>query len=238
MANPNLTIRKENVTLYELESNDRFDPDRLPEEEQRKIEEANEKFEDTVLQNNLLQKAFPCQCMGPKLQERAMRRASILAPSHAGPGPMSINLQIEQEDIDQKDFVVVVNEDDGYYTDIRMVISHCKNCGELHMWGEVGPIGELIARAFVDHDTTKAHKDRRTAQLQQIIDDGPVPPEGTPMFVMENTETGEITPADDLVNGMLGKGPMPKDMFTESVDEFTEEAPAENTTPSGIILPD
>ena len=209
-----LMVNLELVNVYELESDDSFDYEALPEKEQKVIDEQNDAFDNGVLQQYLMGKAMPCQCMTRELQERAMRRAAILSQ---GPGPMSVQLDITQVELDQTDFVVIINTERGIHKDIRFAVSHCRRCGAMFFWGDLNPIGDLIAHAFVDHDTTQQRKNKRAAQLQKLIDEGPKPPDGQPQFILENTETGEITPADDLINAMVNGGPMPDGMFTEEI---------------------
>ena len=246
-----LEVKLDLVNVYELESDESFDYDKLPPEEQKAIDDSNEKYEHNELQKSLMEKALPCQCMSRELQERAMRRASILSQ---GPGPMPIQLQLTQDDLNQKDFVVIINTDKGIYKDVRCIVSHCRRCGEMHLWGDLEPIGTLLAHAFMDHDTTEYRKDKRANEMKKLIDEGPKPPEGTPQFILENTETGEITPADDLVRGLAGLDPMPDGMYTEPVEEpKPDPVPNEpqstghvitavDSTPSGekpsLILPD
>ena len=198
-------IKPENVMIYELESNDNFNFDELPPEKQQEIRKKNDQYEATAIRNSLIEKSMPCQCLMPVMAERARRRASII-PSTVGPNGQ-INIQLEQQDIDQKDFIVIVNEDDGLYTDVRMVVSHCKNCGELHAWGDLGPIGDLVAKAFVDYDTTQEKRRRQAEKLKELIGDGPKAPDGQPTFMLEDTDTGKMTPADDLMDQLTGKAP-------------------------------
>ena len=239
-----LEVKLDNINVYELESNDSFDYDALPEEKQKEIDAVNEKYERTKLQQAVQSKAGPCQCMSMELQERAMRRASLLT-AHSQPG-MPIQLELTQADIDQKDFVVILNTDDGVYGDIRCIVSHCKRCGEMHVWGDLAPLGDLLAHSFVDYDTTQQNKQKRADQMQKLIDETPIPPDGQPQFILENTETGEMTPADDFVRAMVGAGPMPDGMTAEVLDEKTDPVetessspilvPGEDVTPSGIII--
>lgn len=230
--NPNeIKIKAENTLIYELESDETFDYDALDEEAQKVIDAANEKYENNELQNALRPKAVPCACMAQELQERALRRASLLAGTNNG--PMNIQIQLEQKDFDQKNFVVILNTEKGYYSNIRCIISHCKRCGELHFWGELEPFGDVISRRFVDYDTTQANKEKREAQMKELIANTPVPEDGRPQFVLEDTETGELTPADDLVRSLAGGGPVPEDMKLDTVEEASSGA-----EPPKLIIPD
>lgn len=232
MANQ-IEVKLDHINVYELEDNDSFNYDSLPKEKQEEIDQINEKFEKTTLQQVLHDKAIPCQCMAMEIQERAIRRASLLS----GGRNMPISLELTQDDIDQKDFVVVINTENGIYSDIRCIVSHCRRCGELHMWGELEPIGNLLAHCFVDHDTTQQHKKDREDRIRDMIANTPVPEDGRPQFVLENTETGEMTPADDLVRSLAGDAPLPENMTTETIAEPSTDRPVIKPS-SGIILPD
>ena len=189
---PELEIKSENAQVYAIELTDSFDPDAQSPEVLEAIDEANRKFEDTILREQLMRRATPCSCQHPRMIERARTRMEIL-----GANPNN-GIPIMQEDIDTRHFGVVITCKDGVYQNIEAIVSRCKGCSDVHIWCELEPVTSLLAHTILDHMN---NADRRNAMIEeQFAKRAASNVEGStnPRFILENTETGEQQVADDL----------------------------------------
>lgn len=226
-----LEVKSDNIIFYEIESNDEFDPATLSDKEKEELIAANVKFESEVIQQELMARAHPCNCQMPAIMKRAQTRMMIT-------GQMPVNGQIPveiiQDDIDTRDFAIIVNSTNGRYTGVALIIAHCKGCGDLHFWGDIGPIAWLCAKTFADNTTLATHHDAVKEAVDKVLavkngESIDVKNETTdtlskkvvnfpgvaaedaqsdgPMYMLENTETGERTNADDLAEFFGGCAP-------------------------------
>lgn len=147
-ATQKFIVKDENITAYEIEANDNFSYDRLSEEELAEIHKCNETFMNTVVQSELLIKAMPCVCQHGRIIERTRTRMKILnKDAMAG----QIPIQIEQEDIDTKKFGVILHSDNGKLVGIGSIVTECKQCHEVHIYGNAEVITRLIANGYSEY---------------------------------------------------------------------------------------
>lgn len=206
-ANTNpLIVKPENVTFYDIESNDAFSFANLSAEEVAEIQKANAEFEKTVLHPELMGRAMPCHCQQPKLMERAATRMKLLGQQ---PVNGQIPVELTQEDIDLNQFGVIVNTINGRYEGLMCILKRCKACSEISIWGAIEPMTAMCAHAFNDY----MNRDVQRRAIQEAVDardaagdegDAETSGENSPMFVLENTETGETHAADDLGEALFG----------------------------------
>ena len=211
-----LIIKPENITFYDIEINDAFDYGALTPEEVTELQKANVEFEVNVLQPELMGRAQPCGCMQEKIMERAITRMKLT-------NQQSINGQIPveltQEDIDMKQFGVVIDIVNGRYDSVLAILSRCKGCSEVRIWGTVEPLTAMVAMAFNDYMNRQPQRVAVQQALDErernnIVPDGddtaPVVEPGAttdgPMFMLENTETSEKHAADNLGEVLFGGG--------------------------------
>lgn len=211
-----LVIKPENITFYDIEINDAFDYGALTPEEVTEIQQANADFEAKVLQPELMGRAHPCVCMQEKIMERAITRMKL---TNQQPVNGQIPVELTQEDIDMKQFGVVVNTANGRYDGILAILSRCKGCSDIRIWGTIEPLTAMVAMAFNDY----MNRQPQRVAVQQALDEreqSDIAPDGDdtapvvepnttadgPMFMLENTETGEKHAADNLGEALFGGG--------------------------------
>jgi len=192
MPKPKIIIKDDNVDLYEIDSNDAFRMGALSDDEQKAIHEANAKFTQEVIEPVLFQYCNPCQCRMAEVQERMMARIRLM-PNPPPPGT-PIAMELLQEDVDAREFGIVVLSDSGVYKDIALVIVRCKNCNTVNFYGQIKPITYLMARAFTDHSNREA----ALAPLREAASGE------SDEYTMTDLDTGEKTGCNDLGEALFG----------------------------------
>lgn len=222
-----LEVKKENVVFYEIEDNDAYSYEALSPEEKAELAAKNQAFEAQTIQRLLLDRATPCQCQTPRIMERlqAKMKLGLLQPGPNGQVPV----ELLQEDVDSRQFGIIVDAHDGVYTGVKMVIVKCKGCGDIHFFGDIEAITRMCAEAFAKESDIDAHREASGIEeaIAQTMARGEIPadPDG-PAFILENAETGERTPADDLGAALLGSSAGSDEIRTEPVEPANTE-PAE-----------
>lgn len=139
-----------------------------------------------------------------------------LMPNPPPPGA-PIPMELIQDDVDAKDFGVVVSMENGVYKDVVLVIVHCKGCNTVTFSAmTIDAITYLLAEAYTKHTTRRAIIAAATGENE--------PDAGGFMdgeFSMTDLDTGETTECNDLGEALFGK----KD---DSVS--LEDAPTNNVT--------
>lgn len=208
------TIKPENIIEYEIERNDAFPALRtaLDEGIVREITEHNMKFEKETLIPYIMQYSFPCSCQMPKINERTMKRAQILNQRPMAP-------VIEQEDIDMRIFAPIVSSMNGKKMSVETLVCQCKQCKQISVFGDLIPFANMLAEATSNHLTMLdqydgAHESEacdgtgcatcghscESADAEAITK----PESG---YVLEDAETGEMTPMSDLIRTNLDVKP-------------------------------
>lgn len=224
-----LEVKKENVIFFEIDAHDDYSYDNLSPEEKADLAEKNNAFEHNVIQRLLLDRAAPCQCQTPRIMKRLetkMRLGTIQ------PGPNGqIPVELTQEDVDTRQFGVIVTSNNGVYSGVSMIITKCKGCGDIHLHGDIEAITRCFATAIaneIDIETHRAAMDLEGVIAKTMERDGEsaAPTDDGPAFVLENTETGERTGADDLGSTLFG-GQGSDAIRTEPVETTEQPAPEE-----------
>ena len=97
-------------------------------------------------------------------------------------------IRTKQEIANHSTFGAVIVSDRGLYKSIELVVRRCNDCGKMHFYGNMQAMLSLCANGYNIF----------------FRDNGPTEGTGAPNYVMENLETGEMTPADDLVKALFG----------------------------------
>ena len=172
-------IKDENLSIIEIEDRDGFDYDALPEAAKKKLDRVNassiEYLEDLIAKN--------------------FRRC--------GCTPMA-NRSADLFDIDSHKFVAYVSTNLGRYSGLLMYLDQCSECQQVRMYGELDTIAGIFSNAFVTStagvtpDSTPIDYAKIKAEKSTSIK------AASPEFILENTETGEVTDATDLMKQLSG----------------------------------
>ena len=183
-----LTVKDENIEFYEIEKNDNFDESALTDEEKNHIKHENDDFENGVVRQVIIHRAItsPCTCQAKKIMQRQMRRASIAGPVAGA------NMQFTQEDIDNYYNGVIVLAEGGIDKKMLLYARQFKNCKNVEFNGDIRPMMRGLAQFYCDF----LPDDEKEAK-QKALDNA--------MYIMEDIETGEKTPADSLGEALFGK---------------------------------
>ena len=221
-----LEVKRENVVFFEIETNDSYSYKALSPEAKEELAQKNTAFEKNVIQRLLLDRAAPCQCQMPRIMQRLETKMK-LGVVHPGPDGQ-IPMELIQEDVDTRQFGVIVTSINGVYSGVSMIINKCKSCGDIHLHGDIEAITRCFATAIANEIDIEAH--RAAMDLEGVItktmerdSESVAPADDGPAFVLENTETGECTGADDLGAALFG-GQGSDAIRTEPVE--TTEQPA------------
>lgn len=221
-----LEVKKENVVFFEIETNDGYAYDKLSPEAKAELAQKNSTFEQNTIQRLLLDRAAPCQCQTPRIMQRleTKMRLGLIKPGPNG----QIPVELTQEDIDTRQFGVIVTSIDGVYSGVSMIITKCKGCGDIHLHGDIEAITRCFATAVateIDIEAQRAAMDIEGAIAKTMARDGESADSGEedPAFVLENTETGERTGADDLGAALFG-GAGAEAIRTEPVEAVDQPA--------------
>lgn len=193
-------IKSDHILIHELELVDVFNYDRLDPDTKNEIDKANTRFERRNLIPTLMRYIGPCPCRTQKIQERAMRRAQIMG--HVGP----IAIQPTQDDFDAVTFGVVVIAEGGIHKEVRLVVTHCNDCGKMEFYGDLGVTMGLMTDAFAKFFNDDRVAESKAAQNDEFMKKVPKELMGS-AYITEDVDTGELTGADTLAEALLGKNP-------------------------------
>ena len=209
MAGDKIAIKDENIIFYELESNPDFDESALSEEERAKVE-ANHAAMEAKYKDRLLHLAFSqaCPCLQQRVIERTMKRAALIQTQNP---PQA---QFMQEDADDHVFGIIASSTNGMYAeDMLCAVVWCQNCGSMKFYGDLRPLMRHLGNIYnQEADAMSIPVGRQEAKQ----------PDVTPTFVMEDLETGEKTPADDLAKALFGAGAPEGSLSLESLENEAE----------------
>lgn len=198
MALKELVVKDENIYFLEVDSNDNFDPAELDEAAATAMTSHNEKFEQDMKSTLLTHIMMNiCNCQMPGLMERPVRRQAITGRQG--------NVELEQDDIDKYACGVLVHSEDGIHKDIVMMTTQCKVCGKMQMFGDSHMFLRAVGESYQGMLPRMMRDEARIADKAaeaDVTEQGFSSP--APSFVMEDLETGEKIPADDLAEALFG----------------------------------
>lgn len=161
---------EENVTFFEVDEND--NPPELttmPEEVRADIVRKNDEFIRTVVQPRLLTLGTPCACRQSQFIQKHMRKCQILNVD-----PQQVPMVLEQDDLDQIKWGLLVTSKDNVYTGVAAIVKECKWCHHLDLWGDSTVITQLLAEFTVDYMTAQANMDTLTVEDAESTDEQPL----------------------------------------------------------------
>lgn len=131
----------ENVTFYEVELDDNYDPDAADTSENlAEMENANDRFLTDVLNARIMSTFSICQCaMQSWIDKNERRRAIMNIP------PQQYVPAIEQEDLDNYKYAIIAIAERGYLKDISAIVRECKTCHRIEYWGDINIYAHLLA---------------------------------------------------------------------------------------------
>lgn len=206
MANEKLTVKDEHLIFYEIESNEKFDPDALSDEEKAAIEENHNKVED-ALRKYLVGLAIghACICQQSKVIQRAQRSAQLI---QTGQAP---TIRFEQNDVDNYVFGVVISSTNGIYREEPLcVVVWCQSCNSLQFFGDLRPLMRHLGNVY----------NKEIEAMSIPAGNAPAVNVGgeeakKPVYVMKDLVTGEETPADSLASALFGASADPDSVKLE-----------------------
>lgn len=190
---PNLQVKQDNITSFDIELNDGFKIAALSEDEQKAIMDQNAEFEQKYVQQALLKHASPCNCRMPIIQERMMTRIRLM-PTPPPPGT-PIQMGLLQEDVDAQSFGIVLTTLNGVYKSIDTIVVGCKSCGAVQIFGGVEGLTRAIAKGRTEELTYNQLMEATAAENGESGE-----------YMIENLDTGEKTGCDDLGQALFGQG--------------------------------
>jgi hypothetical protein len=193
--------------FFEIEKEDDFILDSLPEDERNAIEEENLKFMEEEIEPQVKRAFAVCTCqMGDYIQRMESKRTLLNIP------PQQYNPVIDQEEFDKYSYAVIVISEHGKMTGVSAIIRSCKTCHKLDYWGDIEIFGHMIAEITTNFVSAKQAEEQYETE------------------VLTNTEDVDTTAENPLGNGaVLTDIPTdpeePDELETEDIR--TEETPTE-----------
>ena len=152
MAKLTIDFEKNVNGFYEIDMNNPpFDYDSLTEEEQKEIDVYNNQFIEGELTNRLLALCAPCPCRVQEVMMKHQNRARLVGQDKYVP-------TLDQDDVDAYTWAVVISSKDGKYTSVDMIVKECKNCHEIHTYGDSSVYGRLLAESFTHYADSKTEE--------------------------------------------------------------------------------
>lgn len=154
----------ENVLFYEIEKEDDFVLDDLPEDERNKIEEENLKFMSEAIEPQV-KKSFgicPCQ-MGDYVQRMEQQRIIRNIP------PQQYNPVIDQKEFNKYMYAVIVISEHGKMTGISAIIRSCKFCHKLDYWGDIEIFSHMVAEITTNFVSAKQCDAEEEMQEPEVV---------------------------------------------------------------------
>lgn len=204
---PKLVVKDENIHLFEVEVNDNFKLNEQSKEQLEVMDAENAKFEQELIQPLMLSHCDPCQCRMPEIQARIMTRIKLM-PNPPPPGA-PIQVELMQEDVDAREFGVVVSSENGVYNDVPFLVTRCKKCNTIQLYGQIEGLTYAIASGI-----TQTANRRQVFEMLRAAQSGE-----SDEFKMTDLDTGEETGCNNLGEALFGN----KD---EKVELGDADAPA------------
>ena len=188
-----LTIKDEQVIFYGVDDLPESKQTVRTEEELEALEKDMEEY-DANLKALLLSTTFQhiCNCHQPEIMQREMAKAAVIQTQ----GPRMITFQ--QEDIDNYVYGVIGHSVDGKYEGNPMLYAmQCRRCGSIKLFGDLRPLIMHLGEVYRDKLDMIFGKSKDSDNAEGVQ-------EGA--FMMENLETGEKVPAENLAEALFGEG--------------------------------
>lgn len=128
-----------NIIIQEVDDVDV--PTDKTDESRNEIRNTNIKFVTEQMVPELLKKSIVCPCCMPEFIQKNERRRKILNIP-----PQQFNPGMDQEDIDNNKFSVVVRSHDERYLGVIAVVRECTKCHSLAFWGDSEIMSHFIAK--------------------------------------------------------------------------------------------
>lgn len=179
---------EENVLFYEIEENDDFDYDALPEEEQKELDNYNAQ-KDEEFTHTLLDTIFPdnlCRCQVANFLKREMSKAKLITNGQPTP-------TLRQEDVDQFKFAVTVLTKNGKHDTVSTIVRECKKCHKIEYYGSAEVFTQLLNEATVNFiNNSKDPDELQSVDFAQVLQDAGLE--------MEDIDLENIDDPEDVVD--------------------------------------
>ena len=183
----------ENVLYFQVERSD--EPEDLTEAQLLEREQLTDKLIGEAVEPPLLANIDVCKCSMAEFMQKNERRRQLmnLSPQQYQPG-------IDQDDIDNFKFAVVVITKDGIPEGISAIIRECKKCHKIEYWGNIAVFARMVAE--ITTNFISANGDQESDE------------EVTDVSTDDDNPLGDGVLFEDLGNN---------DLVTEDIDEEDEK---------------
>lgn len=162
-ANEKLHLDFENnVVFYEVDKAKELLP--MTEEELQAINEANDKFITDVIEAELFRNFNMCSCSTNEVMMRHIRRCSLL-----GKSPDQVPITLEQSDIDNYHYIIIVICENRKNLGVSTIIRECKKCHRWEIQGDSGIFGLMLADITKNFISAKTIEEDNENEVNEIL---------------------------------------------------------------------
>lgn len=184
--NQTQNIVLDNVNYSEIEMDPTFDLAKAPEDIRNVLDAEVDEFVQEKVRPEFIRRFEPCYC----------RRQEVMRKAAEGG---STKITITQDEINNFEYGVVVTANHGHPMDVEGYVTRCRRCGKItHYQNELASYMNNFMR-FVNFHLS--NDDTVNAPAQNFDN-----------YVFEDMETGEQTPAGDIMRQLMGAGKAPVSM--------------------------
>lgn len=151
----------DDMSFYEIETIATGDIAITPE-----IQKKNEEFMKNVFEPQILRTVSICPCRMPEFMERNARRAKLM-----GIPPERMNPTIEQEDVNQLKYGVVVLSENGVHTGVSAIVQECRKCHKINYWGNADVFSRLVAEVTTNYFS---NTEENAYGVTEVAEDGSI----------------------------------------------------------------
>lgn len=173
-----LELNSKICSAYEIDDTE-FDLETVPADVIDKINKHNDWFERNVLLPTIIKtiRNNPCTCdwQGPRIRRRF--KAHKWFNRGIGTGLIS------QDDLESYQWRVIIKALNGEDQETLVLIRECKHCGKIEMFGDSDIIHTEITKLYMNNVDKVSSSE----------------------YVVEDMETGEVLPADDVLKALQGE---------------------------------
>ena len=168
MADPK--IKLDEVDFFEIDTDrEPYDAEAVGEEVAKENDEFNEKYIENELNQECLRHAMPCQCRAGEFMMKQQKRAQLLNLKPGSP----YMAKLDQEDVDAFKYGIIVEMSNGRYTRIPCVVTECKRCHEIKIYGDSTVLTRLLAESFTHYVSSNDDGNEEGSNpLQEMLNSG------------------------------------------------------------------
>ena len=168
MADPKIKLNE--VDFFEIDTDrEPYIAEAVGEEVAKENDEFNEKYIENELNQECLRHAMPCQCRAGEFMMKQQKRAQLLNLKPGSP----YMAKLDQEDVDAFKYGIIVEMSNGRYTRIPCVVTECKRCHEIKIYGDSTVLTRLLAESFTHYVSSNDDGNEEGSNpLQEMLNSG------------------------------------------------------------------